>query len=425
MKNLLFQNKGYLMLWLSTLTTRFGNALTLTVLVYHIGSHSGNAFMISMVLLAQMVPMVLIGLFAGSIADRMPKFVIMISSEWLQLFIVGAMIFSLDYAWLLIFLIFIQGAAAAFYGPAKTAYLPELVAEQKLSEAIGLSQATSQSADLIGPPIAGALLLMIQSREILMIDLLTFFISALFIFASSRYGKANRKLIESKVHESLLISIGKGLKEVSSLKSLKFLIVIVFVLMLAAGVFNATSVSIELQIFHVNGFQYGLLQSVGGIGAILGSFAGPLLIKRINPGKFIITSGTILGIWMTLIFFIHALQATFGLAALFIWISIIGLLNSCLNVPVSSLFLLVTPPTFRGRAVGIMQMFTYLGCIIGLLVGGTLTAPIGMIQVTIIAGVAMTAVSLGLIGTKGYKQLIHEQNLKSKDGAADKRTFVE
>ncbi|SFG98411.1 Major Facilitator Superfamily protein [Sporolactobacillus nakayamae] len=184
--------------------------------------------------------------------------------------------------------------------------------------------------------------------------------------------------------------------------------------MLAAGVFNATSVSIELQIFHVNGFQYGLLESVAGVGAIVGSFAGPYLIKRIHPGKFIIFSGIILGLWMALILFIHSSYLSFGLIPLFVWISGIGLLNSCLSIPVSSLFLVVTPATFRGRAVGIMQMFSYLGGIIGLLVGGALSVSIGVIQVTVIAGVLMAVVSLGLICTKGYKDLLHVRESRSK-----------
>ncbi|MET1247700.1 MFS transporter [Sporolactobacillus sp. STCC-11] len=414
MKDLLLQNRGYLMLWLSTLTTRFGNALTITVLVYHIGTQSRSAMMISMILLAQMLPMVLIGIFAGSIADRMPKFAIMIGSECFQLLIVGFMILFLNFAWALIILIFLQGAGAAFYGPAKTAYLPELVNEQKLPDAIGLSQGTSQATDLIGPPIAGVLLLVIQSGQILMIDMLTFLVSVGFIFASSRYAQKERKIPDAKGRESVITAMIKGIKRVSSLKSLRFLIFIVFVLMLAAGVFNATSVSIELQVFHVTGFQYGLLQSVAGIGAIVGSLAGPFLIKRIHPGKFIIFSGIILGLWMALILFIHSSYLSFGLIPLFVWISGIGLLNSCLSIPVSSLFLVVTPAQFRGRAVGILQMFSYFGGIIGLLVGGALSVSIGVIQVTVIAGALMATVSLGLIRTKGYKDLLHVQEPRSK-----------
>jgi MFS family permease len=413
MNGLLLQNRGYLMLWLSTLTTRFGNALTITVLVYHIGTQSRSAMMISMVLLAQMLPMVLIGIFSGSIADRMPKFVIMIGSEFFQLLIVGLMIFFLNFAWVLILLIFLQGAGAAFYSPAKTAYLPELVSEQKLPDAIGLSQGTSQATDLIGPPIAGVLLMVIQNGQILMIDILTFFVSAGFIFASSRYTQKGPKIPDAKLRESIITSMIQGIKRVSSLKSLRFLIFIVFVLMLAAGVFNATSVSIELQVFHVTGFQYGLLQSVAGMGAIVGSFTGPYLIKRIHPGKFIIFSGIILGLWMALILFIHSSYPSFGLIPLFVWISGIGLLNSCLSIPVSSLFLVVTPAPFRGRAVGILQMFSYFGGIIGLLVGGTLSGSIGVIQVTVIAGALMATVSLGLICTKGYKDLLHVQEPRS------------
>lgn len=406
MRDLLIHNKSFLMLWFSMLTTRFGNALTITVLMYHIGTQSHSPMMISMILFAQMTPMVLIGLFAGSIADRLPKFAVMIGSESFQLLTVTTMIFFLNRPSLLIFLIFLQGLGAAFYGPAKTAYLPYLVKEQNLPEAIGLSQGTTQATDMIGPPVAGVLLLIIKSGQILMIDVFTFLISAVLILVSYLFIRRKSVISETKAKEPLWISIIQGLKEVSALPALKFLIVIVFVLMLSAGVFNATSVAIELQLFHVTGFQYGLLESVSGIGAI----AGPYLIKKIHPGKFIIWAGVLLGVWMALILFVQIFYIQSGLLSLFVWIAGLGILNSCLNIPVSSLFIVITPEKFRGRAVGTLQMFSFLGCIIGLIAGGAFAGWIGLIHMTVIAGLLMAAVSAGLTGTKGYKNLTAVRN---------------
>ncbi|TGB00450.1 MFS transporter [Sporolactobacillus shoreae] len=415
MRDLLIHNKSFLMLWISMLTTRFGNALTITVLMYHIGTQSHSPMMISMILFAQMTPMVLIGIFAGSIADRLPKFAVMIGSEFFQLLTVTTMIFFLNRPSLLIFLIFLQGLGAAFYGPAKTAYLPYLVKEQNLPEAIGLSQGTTQATDMIGPPIAGVLLLIIKSGQILMIDVFTFLISAVLILVSYLFIRRKSAISETKAKEPLWISIIQGLKEVSALPALKFLIVIVFVLMLSAGVFNATSVAIELQLFHVTGFQYGLLESVSGIGAIAGSFAGPYLIKKIHPGKFIIWAGVLLGVWMVLILFVQIFYIQSGLLSLFVWIAGLGFLNSCLNIPVSSLFIVITPEKFRGRAVGTLQMFSFLGCIIGLLAGGALAGWIGLIHMTVIAGLLMAVVSTGLTGTKGYKNLTAVRNRQNSE----------
>lgn len=415
MTQLLLHNKSYLMLWLSTLTTRFGNALTITVLMYHIGSQSQNPMLISLVLFAQMVPMIMIGPVAGSAADRMPKYTVMIGSEIFQLLAVAAMIPCMNAPALLICLIFLQGLGAAFYGPAKTAYLTEIVDRQKLTDAIGLSQGTSQATDLIGPPVAGALLLLIPSGGILMIDMVTFLLSAVFIFASGRLTDASRRPIPAKIKERFRTATIQGLRKVSALPALKFLIIIVFVLMFAAGVFNATAVAIELQVFHVSGLQYGLLEAVSGIGAITGSFTGPVLIRHIHPGRFIIVSGILLGVWIALIFFVQFFYPVSGLLPLFLWITGIGVLNSCLNIPVSSLFLIITPENFRGRASGLLQMFSFLGCVIGLLTGGSLAVSIGVIHVTILSGIVMATVSASLIGTKGYKHLItmHREERKS------------
>ncbi|RYL92173.1 MFS transporter [Sporolactobacillus sp. THM19-2] len=412
MMDLLLHNRAYLMLWLSTLTTRFGNALTLTVLMFMIGSSAKSPLMISLVLLAQMTPMILIGLFAGTIADRLPKFAVMMGSEYFQLLTVIAMTLFLDQPQVLLLLIFLQGTGAAFFSPAKTAFISEIVAKDKIPDAIGLSQGVGQATDLIGPPLAGALLLLIPGGDILIIDAVTFFISAFLIFVSSRFAQINGISNGGRQKERLLQSITCGLKEVATLPELQFLIIIVFVLMLAAGVFNATSIAIELQVFGVNGFEYGLLEALTGFGAITGSLVGPLLIKRIRPGQFIVSSGVVLGLWMALIYVVSLIYPVTGLYALSVWVIGLGLLNSCLNIPVSSLFLLVTPPAFRGRAAGILQMFSFLGCVIGILAGGALSVPLGVIPVTIFAGLLMGVVSFGMCLTAGYKRLITIQTEK-------------
>jgi MFS family permease len=109
---------------------------------------------------------------------------------------------------------------------------------------------------------------------------------------------------------------------------------------------------------------------------------------------------------MALIYVVSLIYPVTGLYALSVWVIGLGLLNSCLNIPVSSLFLLVTPPAFRGRAAGILQMFSFLGCVIGILAGGALSVPLGVIPVTIFAGLLMGAVSFGMCLTAGYKRLI-------------------
>jgi MFS family permease len=336
----------------------------------------------------------------------------MMGSEYFQLLTVIAMTLFLDQPQVLLLLIFLQGTGAAFFSPAKTAFISEIVAKDKIPDAIGLSQGVGQATDLIGPPLAGALLLLIPGGDILIIDAVTFFISAFLIFVSSRFAQINGISNGGRQKGRLLQSITCGLKEVATLPELQFLIIIVFVLMLAAGVFNATSIAIELQVFGVNGFEYGLLEALTGFGAITGSLVGPLLIKRIRPGQFIVSSGVVLGLWMALIYVVSLIYPVTGLYALSIWVIGLGLLNSCLNIPVSSLFLLVTPPAFRGRAAGILQMFSFLGCVIGILAGGALSVPLGVIPVTIFAGLLMGVVSFGMCLTAGYKRLITIQTEK-------------
>lgn len=407
MKELLINNKPYRLLLFSTITARFGNSITAVLLMYIIATTTNQPLYVSFVLFAQLVPMVIIGLFSGTIADRFPRHSIMIFSEWFQILTVVAIIFALNHPVLLICLIFLQGVGASFYQPARSAFVSEIVDRELLAKAIGYSQSIYQAMAIIGPSIAGLLLLFLQPTQILLINIFTFLASTAFIYFAAKHANIKKRTKPvTPSGESIIQSIKIGVNETFQIAPLRFLLLLIVMVMFCAGIFNANSEVILLQEFKISSYHYGLISAAMGVGGIIGSLTGPSIIKRVKPSLFFIFATGSLGLWMIVILPIYLYGEAFSLLFLYSWVLIIGLFNAFLNIPVSSLFLTVTPNAIRGRAVSILQMLSNLGVIIGILLGGLLSTYFGAISITAIAGIVTIITAFSSTLMKGFKTLL-------------------
>jgi MFS family permease len=111
------------------------------------------------VMLAFGVPQLVLGLWGGVLADRLPKrnllvicqAIIALNSAWL------ATMIELDRVefWMLIVAGFVQGAGFAFIGPARQAFIGDLVERRSIGNAVVLQQLSMNSTRVIGPSLAG------------------------------------------------------------------------------------------------------------------------------------------------------------------------------------------------------------------------------------------------------------------------------
>ena len=123
-------------------------------------THSSTAVGVTMAL--QFLPMLLLGLHAGALADRLPKRRILLITQTLNgittaalavITITGAVRPTYVYGFALA-----SGVVFAFDSPARQAFVTEVVSEDRLRAAISLNAAVFQATRLIGPAIASVLI---------------------------------------------------------------------------------------------------------------------------------------------------------------------------------------------------------------------------------------------------------------------------
>lgn len=154
------QNRIYRRYWLSQLVSLTGTWMqsvgsTLVVLTL-----TDSAFLIGLITVVAALPMLLLMLSGGVIADRYDRRVILIVSQsMLALFALAyAALVATDVVayWHILVLATLLGITASFSLPASQAFVPELVGRDDLPQAIALNAAAFNASRLIGPAIAGA-----------------------------------------------------------------------------------------------------------------------------------------------------------------------------------------------------------------------------------------------------------------------------
>ncbi|MCA0988579.1 MFS transporter [Guptibacillus algicola] len=398
----LLKNPAYLKLWVAQVVSELGDGITHIVVIFLVSQLSDNALVFSFVLMARYIPSLLFGVFVGPIIDRYSKKVIMVIADLYRLIILLLMIPAHDSLTGILVLIFLQGIGTVFFEPAKTATIPQIIKKEKIPEAVGLSQSTFMTMNIIAPSIGGALLLVNSVSLIFVLDASTFLISALLI------GMIVIKRETSEEHTSEKGYIASMKEGLSAMKNDRFLKGFTWLLVVSAfvmSVVGANMYHIILNVFEIKEFQFGLLESTEGVFGVLGALLIPFIMKRVRSNRLILVTLGFSGLICTTILPVSLLLETYPITPIFIWMSFLGLSNPFINVPLNSLFMQSVDETILGRVGGIINAILHASLLGGLLIGGWIGTVMGGIPTVVGGGILLLLVSLIFPLTKHYKDL--------------------
>jgi MFS family permease len=162
-----------------------GDAIVPVALAFAVLEIERSASALGLVLAAYMVPRVILIMFAGVWADRLPRNQLMVATDLLRFASQGTAAFLLITGaaeiWHLIVLQLIQGVGSSFFGPASTGLVPQVVSPGRLQEANGLLSLARSSFDVLGPVAAGLFVATIGAGWALAVDAMTYLVSAAFL----------------------------------------------------------------------------------------------------------------------------------------------------------------------------------------------------------------------------------------------------
>lgn len=159
-----------------------GNAVAPIALAFAVLDLTHSASVLGIVLAARTIPMVLLTLYGGVIADRLPRHLVLVVSNVLcfvtQGVAAGLLLSGRAEVWQLVVIEALNGAAAAFTMPALQGIMPHLVPREELPQANALNGLVRNATMIGGASAGGAIVGFVGPGWGLAVDALTFGVAA-------------------------------------------------------------------------------------------------------------------------------------------------------------------------------------------------------------------------------------------------------
>ena len=172
-------------LYLARAFSQLGDGLLPVALAFAVIDADSSPSALGFVLAARTVPLVAFMLVGGVWADRLPRQRVMLASDLLraatQALLAVLVLTGRAELWHFLVLVFLYGCGGAFFLPASTGLVPQLVASDRLQQANALVSLTGSVFSVLGPALAGIIIALSAPGWAIAIDSVTFFISAAFL----------------------------------------------------------------------------------------------------------------------------------------------------------------------------------------------------------------------------------------------------
>ena len=233
----------------------------------------------------QFVPVLLLTLYSGRLADRYDKRHLLVASN--AAFAITAIVFAVLVAsgavrlWHVFLFAGLLGIANAIETPVRQAFVSELVEIPLLPNALALSAATFNTARISGPALAGVALAVFHTGPVFLIATVLA-IAPVFTYLAMRPGELYRKDAVANKDARVL----DGLHYVRKRPDLLLPISLMAVVGMVGFNFPVTLAALAKIDFHAGPSTFGLLTTTLAVGSLCGALAGS--VRRARPGIYLV-----------------------------------------------------------------------------------------------------------------------------------------
>ena len=390
---LLERAAGYRLLFLATLASSIGSWLALVALVIDISDRTGDARWVSALLIADFAPIVVIGLVAAPLVDRISRRGILIASDLARAAIFCLLPFA-DSALALVLLALAVGVATSLFRPAVYAGLPNLVSDRDLPQANGLLQTADNLTWAIGALAGGALVAASGPDAAYWFNAATFLVSAFLILRIRADLQEERA--PSEGHFRDLVA---GFQLAVRSRPLFTVLVAWSIVMLANAAVNVAEVFLAREVFDAGDFGYGFLVAATAVGLVLGSLVGGGMIDRWGMRVPYALAIAVMG------FGLAAAAASPNVWVAGAFVALGGCGNGAAVVCNAVLVQRGAPDRLRGRAFTVVMSTGYAVLGLGMVAAGPFTNEFGARAAWgVAAGLCAVGAALGFVLLRGVDE---------------------
>jgi MFS family permease len=374
-------------LWLATTVSQLGTQITQIAwpLVAILLLHAGPAEM-GILVAAETIPFLLIGLPAGVWVDRMRRRPVLIVADVAR----GVLLASVPVAAFLGALTMIQlyvvgfavGLFSVFFEISTTSYVPALLDRARLVEGNQKLEAGRAVASVAGPGLAGSLVGLVGAAAAIAVDALSFIVSGLFVAAIRKQepplGRA------SDAPSGMFAEIMSGLRWVFHHPVLRPVLAANTIANVGLSIFQTLVVLYFVQELGVTAPIVGLLFAIAHVGALVGAVLSGPIGRRVGVGPTV-------GIGLAgegLMYLLLAITPRESpLPTLIVANALLGLSSLLFHVNALSLRQTVTPHQLLGRMTATYRFASYGVLPLGAFVAGVIGSAVGLRAALLVAAV--------------------------------------
>lgn len=379
------------------LVSNVGNAITdfaLPLLVYQV---TGSELALGLAFAIRMVPYLLFGLPIGAWVDRLDRKRLMVASDVLN----GALLLPIPILALtgtlpieLVFVfLFLSSTLNIVYDTGQFAAITSLVRQDELIRANGRVRSSYQAASVIGAPIVGGLVwLGIRLEAVLLIDAVTFLVSATALSLTRTSFNAPEGDEPTPVG-SILSDIRAGLAFVIGHPLMRATLTMAAIINLTTTVVPAQLIAFGTDSLGATDTQLSFLTMAGAVGAIGLALSAGWLRERLSFTAVTFPAVVLAGLLVVALSFTGSVWVALPLWGLAFGMTIL------FNITLGSLWQMVTPPQMMGRVVATAQVLSWSLIPIGALGGSQIAEATGRLDtVFLLSGLSMVVIAVAFFG---------------------------
>jgi MFS family permease len=380
----LLKNSRFLRLWIGQGTSFVGDAVSMVALVVLVVEITGSASAVGGALVARLLPTIA-SPFAGVLADRVDRRVVLVASDLARTVLVLGLVFARDLATIYV-LVFLMGLARTIFNPTIRAAFPSVVGGGDLTRANALISGTFSVSETAGPALGGLLVATVGVDAAFVLDALTYLVSA-FMLALTPLARPQRDEDGAGFGKDLKAGFTylAGARVPLAIVLGAFLIVLTINITIPAEFFLAT------ETFDAGNAGYGILVGLYGGGMVLGSALMVALGDRVRllPLYFIgvfVAALALVGVGLSPAF-------VFALSALVV----VGFTNGTENVITETILQKQVPDALLGRVFSVRFLGFSIGEVFAYGIGGVIVDASGARFAYLLAGATTAAAGLAIL----------------------------
>lgn len=375
--------RDFRLLFIGRTVWQLGEQMLNAAIGWEIYERTGSAFAIGLVGLVQVLPVIVLALPAGHIADRVNRKHLTIAMQvLLALCALGLMWISFTQGSLVLFyfILLLTGVGAAFHGPASATLVPATVEPAHYASAATWSSSSWQIASMLGPALAGGLIAL--------------FAGAGYVYLLNALGCITFIVVLLLIRERPLARISTPMTRESLTAGVRFIfrtrdVLAAMTLDMFAVLLGSATALLPVyakDILQVGPEGFGWLRAAPSAGAMMMAIFIASRPPFRNAGQLLLLAVAGFGV-ATIIF---GLSTSFFLSLAMLWL--LGALDNVSVVIRQTLLLLRVPDEMRGRISAISSVFIGSSNEIGSFESGLVASIFGPVAAVVSGGVGTLAV---------------------------------